>query len=156
MTIKRFGDATMIADMVVHNGIAYLAGQVAEDPVSPSVYEQTRNILKQIDELLAQANSDKTQLLKTNIWLADISTFAEMNKAWGEWVPKGQAPARATVEAKLAGPQWKVEIMVTAACKESAAVVGRRLEAPTNALTGRRNQNRTSSCVCDLFYRNPW
>jgi enamine deaminase RidA (YjgF/YER057c/UK114 family) len=117
MTIKRFGDATMIADMVVHGGIAYLAGQVAEDPVSPSVYEQTRNILKQIDELLAQANSDKTRLLKTNIWLADISTFAEMNKAWGEWVPKGQAPARATVEAKLAGPQWKVEIMVTAACK---------------------------------------
>jgi len=117
MTIKRFGDATMIADMVVHNGIAYLAGQVAEDPVSPSVYEQTKNVLKQIDELLAQANSDKTRLLKTNIWLADISTFAEMNKAWGEWVPKGQAPARATVEAKLAGPQWKVEIMVTAACK---------------------------------------
>lgn len=117
MTIKRFGEATMIADMVVHNGIAYLAGQVAEDPVSPSVYEQTRNILKQIDDLLAQANSDKTRLLKTNIWLADISTFPEMNKAWGEWIPKGQAPARATVESKLAGPQWKVEIMVTAACK---------------------------------------
>ena len=96
---------------------SYLAGQVAEDPVSPSVYEQTKNILKQIDDLLAQANSDKTRILKTNIWLSDISTFAEMNKAWGEWVPKGQAPARATVEAKLAGPQWKVEIMVTAACK---------------------------------------
>jgi enamine deaminase RidA (YjgF/YER057c/UK114 family) len=117
MTLKRFGDATVIADMVVHNGVAYLAGHVAEEPVSPSVYEQTKNILKQIDELLAQANSDKTRLLKTNIWLSDISTFAEMNKAWGEWVPKGQAPARATVEAKLAGPQWKVEIMVTAACK---------------------------------------
>jgi enamine deaminase RidA (YjgF/YER057c/UK114 family) len=117
MTIKRFGDATMIADMVVHNGIAYLAGQVAEDPVSPSVYEQTKNILKQIDETLAQAKTDKTRLLRTNIWLSDISTFQEMNKAWGEWVPKGQAPARATVEAKLAGPQWKVEIMVTAACR---------------------------------------
>ena len=117
MTIKRFGDATMIADMVVHNGIAYLAGQVAEDPVSPSVYEQTKNILKQIDDLLAQANSDKTRILKANIWLADISTFADMNKAWGEWTPKAHAPARATVEAKLAGPQWKVEIMVTAACK---------------------------------------
>jgi enamine deaminase RidA (YjgF/YER057c/UK114 family) len=116
MSIKRFGDATLIADMVIHNGIAYLAGQVAEDPVPSSVYEQTRNILKQIDELLAQAKSDKTRLLKANIWLTDISTFAEMNKAWGEWVPKGQAPARATVEAKLAGPQWKVEIMVTAAC----------------------------------------
>jgi len=116
MSIKRFGDATTIADMVVHNGIAYLAGQVAEDPVSPSVYEQTRNILKQIDALLAEAKSDKTRLLKVNIWLTDISTFSEMNKAWGEWIPKGQAPARATVESKLAGPQWKVEIMVTAAC----------------------------------------
>jgi len=116
MTIKRFGDATHIADMVVHNGIAYLAGQVAEEPVSPSVYEQTKNILKQIDALLAEAKSDKTRILKTNIWLSDISTFAEMNRAWGEWVPKGQAPARATVEAKLADPKWKVEIMVTAAC----------------------------------------
>ena len=117
MTIKRFGDATMLADMVVSNGIAYLSGQVAEDPVPSSVYEQTKNILKQVDDLLAQANSDKTRILTTNIWLVDISTFAEMNKAWGEWIPKGQAPARATVEAKLAGPQWKVEIMLTAACK---------------------------------------
>jgi enamine deaminase RidA (YjgF/YER057c/UK114 family) len=116
MSIKRYGDATLIADMVVHNGIAYLAGQVAEDPVSPSVYEQTKNILKQIDALLGEAKSDKTRILKANIWLADIATFAEMNKAWGEWIPKGHAPARATVEAKLAGPQWKVEIMVTAAC----------------------------------------
>ena len=117
MSIKRFGDATLIADMVVHNGIVYLAGQVAEDPIPSSVYEQTKNILKQIDELLAQANSDKSRILSTNIWLTDIGTWAEMNKAWGEWVPKGQAPARATVEAKLAGPQWKVEIMMTAACK---------------------------------------
>ena len=115
MTIKRFGDATMIADMVVHNGIAYLAGQVAEDPVSPSVYEQTKNILKQIDETLAQAGTDKTKILKANIWLTDISTFAEMNKAWAEWVSKGNAPARATVESKLADPKYKVEIMLTAA-----------------------------------------
>ena len=115
MSIKRFGDATLIADMVVHNGIAYLAGQVAEDPVPSSVYEQTRNILKQIDDLLAQANSDKTRLLKANIWLTDISTFSEMNKAWAEWVSKGNAPARATVESKLADPKYKVEIMLTAA-----------------------------------------
>ncbi len=117
MSIKRIGDHGNLCDAVVHNGLAYLAGHVADDPVSPSVYEQTKNILKQIDETLAHAKTDKTRLLKTNIWLADISTFAEMNKAWGEWVPKGQAPARATVEAKLAGPQWKVEIMMTAACK---------------------------------------
>ena len=93
MTLKRFGDATVIADMVVHNGVAYLAGHVAEDPISPSVYEQTKNILKQIDETLAQAKTDKTKLLRTNIWLSDISTFAEMNRAWKEWIPAGQAPA---------------------------------------------------------------
>ncbi len=116
MTLKRFGDATVIADMVVHNGVAYLAGHVAEEPVSQSVYEQTRNILKQIDETLAQAKTDKARLLSTNIWLSDISTFAEMNRAWKEWVPAGKAPARATVEAKLVDPKWKVEIMCTAAC----------------------------------------
>jgi enamine deaminase RidA (YjgF/YER057c/UK114 family) len=115
MTIKRLGDATHIADAVIHGDVVYLAGAVAEEPVSSSVYEQTKNILQQIDTLLAQAGSDKTKLLRTQIFLADISTFAEMNKAWGEWVPKGQAPARATVEAKLADPQWKVEIVVTAA-----------------------------------------
>ena len=115
MTIKRFGDAKVIADMVVHNGVAYLAGHVAEDPISPSVYEQTKNVLKQIDETLAQAKTDKSRLLRTNIWLSDISTFQEMNKAWKEWIPAGQAPARATVEAKLANPAYKVEIMCVAA-----------------------------------------
>jgi len=117
MAIERFGDTNFISDMVIHGDIAYLAGQVAEDPVSPSVYEQTRNVLKQIDELLAKAGTDKSRILKANIWLSDMATFDEMNKAWGEWVSRGNAPARATVESKLAGPQWKVEIMVTAALR---------------------------------------
>jgi enamine deaminase RidA (YjgF/YER057c/UK114 family) len=115
MSIKRIGDSGTISDAVVHNGIAYLAGHVAEEPVSPSVYEQTRNVLKQIDETLKQAGSDKTRILKCNIWLSDMSSFTEMNKAWAEWLPKGHAPARATVESKLADPKWKVEIMLTAA-----------------------------------------
>ncbi|TDQ78456.1 enamine deaminase RidA (YjgF/YER057c/UK114 family) [Dongia mobilis] len=115
MSLKRLGDPTTISDAVIHNNIVYLAGQVAEEPVSPSVYEQTRNILGQIDALLKEAGTDKTKIIKTNIWLADISTFAEMNKAWKEWVAVGHAPARATVEAKLADPKWKVEIMMTAA-----------------------------------------
>jgi enamine deaminase RidA (YjgF/YER057c/UK114 family) len=115
MSIKRIGDQGNLCDAVVHNGLAYLAGHVADDPVSPSVYEQTKNILKQIDETLAQAGTDKTKILKANIWLSDISTFAEMNKAWAEWVAKGNAPARATVESKLADPKYKVEIMLTAA-----------------------------------------
>lgn len=115
MSIKRLGDATHIADAVIHGDTVYLAGMVAEDPISSSVYEQTKNVLKQIDETLAQAGSDKTKMLRAQIFLSDIATFAEMNKAWGEWVPKGQAPARATVEAKLAAPKWKVEIVITAA-----------------------------------------
>jgi enamine deaminase RidA (YjgF/YER057c/UK114 family) len=115
MSIKRLGDASLIADAVIHGDTVYLAGMVAEDPISPSVYEQTKNVLKQIDAVLAEAGSDKTKLLRTQIFLSDINTFAEMNKAWGEWLPKGQAPARATIEAKLADPKWKVEIVVTAA-----------------------------------------
>lgn len=115
MSIKRIGDSGTISDAVVHNGVAYLAGHVAEEPVSASVYEQTKDVLRQIDETLKQAGSDKTKILKTNIWLSDMSTFAEMNRAWAEWLPKGHAPARATVESKLADPKWKVEIMLTAA-----------------------------------------
>jgi enamine deaminase RidA (YjgF/YER057c/UK114 family) len=115
MTLKRIGDATMIADAVVHNGVVYLAGHVAEDPVSDSVYEQTKNVLAQIDATLKAAGTDKTKILRANIWLSDITTFPDMNKAWKEWVATGQAPARATVEAKLAFPKWKVEIMMTAA-----------------------------------------
>lgn len=115
MSLKRLGDPSVISDAVIHNNIVYLAGQVAEDPVSASVYEQTKNILGQIDALLKEAGTDKTKIIKTNIWLSDISTFADMNKAWKEWVAKGHAPARATVEAKLADPKWKVEIMMTAA-----------------------------------------
>ncbi len=115
MAIERFGDTNSISDMVIHGDIVYLAGQVAEDPVSPSVYEQTRSVLKQIDDLLAKAGTDKTRILKANVWLSDIGTFDDMNRAWREWVSKGNAPARATVEAKLAAPEYKVEIMVTAA-----------------------------------------
>jgi len=115
MSIKRLGNVNHISDAVIHGNMVYLAGQVAEDPVPGSVYEQTRAILKQIDALLREAGTDKTKVLRANIWLSDIATFAEMNKAWGEWLAKGHAPARATVEAKLADPKWKVEIMMTAA-----------------------------------------
>src|SRR3954469_15611812 len=115
MSIKRIGDSGTLSDAVIHNGLVYLAGHVAEEPVSASVYEQTKNVLKQIDETLAQAGTDKTKILKANIWLSDMTTFADMNKAWAEWVSKGNAPARATVESKLADPKYKVEIMLTAA-----------------------------------------
>jgi enamine deaminase RidA (YjgF/YER057c/UK114 family) len=103
-----------MSEASVHNGIVYLAGQVADD-ASADAAGQTRQVLAAIDALLAQAGSDKTRILRAQIFLADIADFAAMNSAWDEWVPAGNAPSRATVEAKLADPAWKVEIVVTAA-----------------------------------------
>jgi enamine deaminase RidA (YjgF/YER057c/UK114 family) len=114
MSITRIGVGPRMSQAVVHNGIVYLAGQVAEKPV-PSVEKQTRQILAQIDKLLKQAGSNKSKILKANIWLSDMRGFAEMNKAWEAWASKGNTPARATVESRLATPDYLVEIMVTAA-----------------------------------------
>jgi enamine deaminase RidA (YjgF/YER057c/UK114 family) len=116
MTITRFETGARMSQAVVHNGTAYLAGQVA-DQVSNNegVEAQTKDILAQIDALLASVGSDKTKLLSATIYLADMSTFAEMNRAWDGWVAQGHTPARATVEAKLAAPQYRVEISVIAA-----------------------------------------
>jgi len=103
-----------MSQAVVHGGIAYLAGIVADQPV-PSVTEQTQEILAKIDRLLAAVGSDKSKILKANIWLSDISRFGEMNAAWDAWVDKAHPPARATVESRLASPEYLVEIMVEAA-----------------------------------------
>ena len=103
-----------MSQAVVHGGLAYLAGIVADDLV-PSVGDQTRQILAKIDRLLAMVGSDKTRILKANIWLSDIRRFDEMNAVWDGWVASGHTPARATVEARLAGPGYLVEIMVEAA-----------------------------------------
>ena len=103
-----------MSQAVVHGGLAYLAGIVADDLV-PSVADQTRQILAKIDRLLAMAGSDKTRILKANIWLTDIRRFDEMNAVWDGWVAPGHPPARATVEARLASPGYLVEIMVEAA-----------------------------------------
>ncbi len=115
MTIQRIEAGTRLSSAVIHGGKVYLAGYVADAAAGKSVGEQTKDILAQIDETLAEAGSDKTKLLKVNIWLTDISTIAEMNAVWDKWVVAGQTPARATVEAKLADPKWAVEIMVEAA-----------------------------------------
>ena len=113
MTIRRLQVGPRMSQAVVHNGLAYLAGQVAPDPV-PSVGDQTRQILERIDGLLAEAGTDKSKILSANIWLADIGKFAEMNAVWDAWVSPGNTPARATVEAGLASPDYLVEIMVVA------------------------------------------
>jgi enamine deaminase RidA (YjgF/YER057c/UK114 family) len=115
MTITRIGAGKRMSQAVVYNGVAYLAGIVADDAKGKSVREQTADILAQIDAILKEAGSDKTRILKANIWLTDIGAWAEMNEAWDAWAVSGQTPARATVESKLAGPGYDVEIMVEAA-----------------------------------------
>ena len=115
MTITRIGVGPRMSKAVVHGNTVYLAGQVADAAKGKSVGEQTQDILGQIDALLKEAGTDKTKLLSANIWLANISTFAEMNAVWDTWVVPGATPARATVEAKLAAPEYTVEIAVIAA-----------------------------------------
>jgi enamine deaminase RidA (YjgF/YER057c/UK114 family) len=112
--IKRFDTGPRMSQAVVHGNAVYLAGQVADDPTA-DVTGQTGQILASIDRLLVAAGSDKTRILSATIYLADIGTFAQMNAAWDAWVPQGHTPARATVEARLAAPQYKVEIQVLAA-----------------------------------------
>jgi enamine deaminase RidA (YjgF/YER057c/UK114 family) len=111
--ITRIETGPRMSQAVVHNGVAYLAGQVGAE--GASVTDQTIAILASIDRLLAAAGTDKTRLLTTQIWIADIADFAEMNAAWDAWVAPGHAPARWTGEAKLATPGFKVEIIVSAA-----------------------------------------
>ena len=114
MSIRRIDVGPRMSQAVVHGKTVYLAGQVAADPTA-DVTGQTEQILGQIDRLLGQAGTDKTRILSANVWLADIKTFADMNKAWDAWVAKGNTPARATVESKLAAPDYKVEIACIAA-----------------------------------------
>ncbi len=114
MSIQRFHTGPRMSQMVVHKDTVYLAGQVADQP-TPDVEQQTRQILAQIDALLAEAGTDKSKLLSTTIYLADIAGFAAMNKAWEGWVDAENPPARATVEARLVTPDYLVEIQVTAA-----------------------------------------
>ncbi len=115
MSITRISAGKRMSEAVIHGGKVYLAGFVTEKAVGKSVKEQTVDILSQIDDTLQQAGTDKSKILKANIWLTDIGTWAQMNEAWDAWVVAGQTPARATVESKLAGPGLDVEIMVEAA-----------------------------------------
>jgi enamine deaminase RidA (YjgF/YER057c/UK114 family) len=114
VTIERFDPGRRFAQAVTHGDTVYLAGHTASDPAA-GVYDQTREILAAIDRHLAAVGTDKSRLLSANIWLVDIGTFDEMNRAWDEWVDTANLPARATVEARLASPDYKVEISVIAA-----------------------------------------
>jgi enamine deaminase RidA (YjgF/YER057c/UK114 family) len=112
--LQRFDVGTRLSEMAVHGGVAYLAGQVPAD-ATQDIGGQTAQVLAAIDALLARAGSDKTRILMAQIFLADAADFAGMNAAWDAWVPAGNAPPRATVLARLAKPEWKVEIVVKAA-----------------------------------------
>ena len=115
MTINRIGVGPRMSKAVVHGNIVYLAGQVADKTVGKSVAEQTQEIVGIIDSLLAEVGSDKTKILSATIYLSEIATFPEMNSVWDKWVVQGHTPARATVEARLVTPDYKVEIAVIAA-----------------------------------------
>ena len=112
--VQRFEVGARMSEMAVHNGVCWLAGQVAVGGAT-DIAGQTREVLAAIDALLAQAGSDKTRILRAQIYLADIADFPDMNAVWDGWVVAGQTPPRATVQAVLAKPEWKVEIVVTAA-----------------------------------------
>jgi enamine deaminase RidA (YjgF/YER057c/UK114 family) len=115
MTITRLHTGPRMSQAVVHGSTVYLAGQVADLAKGKSVADQTKEILATIERLLGEAGSNKSKILSTTIYLADIATFAEMNTVWEAWVAAGQTPARATVEAKLAAPAYTVEIACVAA-----------------------------------------
>jgi len=115
MTVQRFETGPRMSQVVVHGDTIYLAGVVAKTTAGKSVTEQTKEVLSIIDGHLGKAGSDKSKLLSATIYLPDMKTFPEMNAVWDAWVSPGNTPARATVEAGLAAPQYGVEIMVIAA-----------------------------------------
>src|SRR5262245_6729872 len=115
MAIERYDVGSRMSKVVVNGNTVYLAGIGANNPKGKSVTEQTKDILQQIDGFLANAGTDKSKLLSANVLINDIDKFTVMNAVWDAWVASGNTPARATVEAKLAAPDYKVEIMVVAA-----------------------------------------
>lgn len=112
--VQRFDVGPRMSEMAVHGGVAYLAGQVADD-ASEGIEGQTQQVLGAIDALLAEAGSHKSKILRAQIFLVDLADFAAMNQVWEAWVVPGHTPPRATVQAALANPGWKIEIVVTAA-----------------------------------------
>ena len=111
--ITRHHTAKRMSQIVEHGDTIYLAGQVGT--AGAPVAQQTQDCLDKIDALLAEVGSDKTRILQTTIWLADMKDFAAMNAVWDAWVPEGHAPTRACGEAKLATPEYLVEFIAVAA-----------------------------------------
>ncbi len=115
MSINRIENGPRYCRVLTHNGTAYLSGMTADDTTGNTA-EQTRGTLAKIERYLAAAGSDKTKILSAVIWLRDIADFEQMNSVWDAWIDRDAMPVRATVEARLAGDAYRIEIMVTAAC----------------------------------------
>lgn len=114
--IQRFHVAKRFSEAAVFNGVVYLAGMVPECSET-DIEHQTLDVLRQVDERLAEAGSDKTRILRAQIYLRHISDIHAMNEIWDQWLVPGSAPPRATVQAELADPTWRIEIVVTAAVR---------------------------------------
>ena len=112
--VRRLHVGDRMSEIAIHRGTVYLAGQVADD-ATQDIRGQARQVLAAVDRLLHEAGTDKAHILRAQIYLADIADFAAMNEIWDDWVAPGDAPPRATVQASLARPQWKIELVVTAA-----------------------------------------
>ena len=114
-SIKRIKSGARMSQAVVHGDTVYLAGQVATNTAGGSMTDQAKEVLQQIDALLAEAGTDKSKILTANIYILDLATFADLNAVWDAWVSPGNAPTRTTIETKLASPKYAVEIGVVAA-----------------------------------------
>jgi enamine deaminase RidA (YjgF/YER057c/UK114 family) len=114
--VRRYHVGDRLSEMAVYNGVVYLAGQVAED-ATQDIRGQTAQVLAAVDRLLTEAGTDSAHILMAQIFLADLADFDAMNEVWDDWVAPGDAAPRATVQAQLAHPQWKIEIVVTAALR---------------------------------------
>jgi enamine deaminase RidA (YjgF/YER057c/UK114 family) len=112
--LRRFHVGDRLSEMTIFNGTVYLAGQVAAD-ASQDIRGQTRQVLEAIDRLLGEAGTDNAHILMCQIFLADLADFDSMNEVWEDWVAPGDAPPRATIQAHLARPEWKLEMVITAA-----------------------------------------
>lgn len=116
--IKRINTGPRLSDVSIFNKVAYLAGQVPKTTLDAGISEQTAEVLASIDELLAQAGSNKSRILTCQIFLKDIGQIADMNAVWEKWIPAGHCPSRATVQAAMANPKWGVEIVLAAALED--------------------------------------
>ena len=114
--VRRFNVGDRLSEMAVFHGTVYLAGQVPDDGTL-DIRGQTRQVLAHVDRLLAEAHTENAHILMAQIFLADLADFDGMNEVWDDWVPPGDAPPRATVQACLANPAWRIEIVVTAALR---------------------------------------